>query len=84
MADDAHIFNLPIEAGWQAKYAGLSDRAAVDLVSRNIEDILGLKVDEEKRDFVIFEGNPLSGGASVVLAVDGDDGEVATCWPEAE
>jgi hypothetical protein len=31
----------------------------------------------------VYEGNPLEFGASVVLAFDGDDGVVATCWPEA-
>ena len=53
------------------------------MVSRNIERILGLEVEEKKRDFVIFEGNPLQCGASVVLAVDGDDREVISCWPES-
>jgi hypothetical protein len=74
---------LSIEASWAAKFAGLSDHAAVDLVSRNIEEILGLDVKENKRDFVVWEGNPLEFGASVVLTVDGDDGKVVECWPES-
>lgn len=80
---DSHIHNIPIEAAWAAKYAGLSSKQAVDLVSRNIEKILGLDVKEATRDFVIYEGNPLEFGASVVLSVNGDDGTVATCWPSA-
>jgi hypothetical protein len=71
---DSHIHNLPIEAGWAAKYAGLSSDAAVNLVSRNVE---------ETRDFVVYEGNPLEFGASVVAAFDGVTGRALTCWPEA-
>ena len=77
---DSHVHNIPIEAGWAAKYAGLSSKEAVDLVSTNIEKILRLK---GKRDFVIYEGNPLEFGASVVLSFDGEDGAVSTCWPES-
>lgn len=80
---DSHIINLPLEASWAAKYAGLSDHAAVDLVSRNVEEILGLDIKEESRDFVVFEGDPLEFGASVVMSVDGKDGRVVTCWPES-
>lgn len=83
MKGDSSIHNLPIEAAWAAKYAGLSSKDAVNLVSRNIEEILSLDVKEENRDIVIYEGNPLEFGASVVLSIDGQDGSVATCWPEA-
>lgn len=79
---DSHIHNVPLEAAWAAKYAGLSSKQALDLVSRNIEEILKLDV-EGKRDFVVFEGNPLEFGASVVLAFDGEDGVVSMCWPES-
>jgi hypothetical protein len=82
-ADDSHIFNLPVEAGWAAKYAGLSGRAAVDLVSRNIEKILGLQVEEANRDFVVYDGDPLKLGASVAVAMDGDDKLLTSCWPES-
>lgn len=81
--ETSHIHNIPIEAGWAAKYAGLSAKQAVNLVSRNVEDILGLEVEETKRDFVVWEGNPLEFGASVVLGVDGEDGVVSLCWPES-
>lgn len=37
---------------------------------------------ESEKDFVIWEGDPLGFGASVVLAVDGGLGEVMECWPE--
>jgi hypothetical protein len=83
MIVDAHIHNLPIEAGWAAKYAGLGKREAVDLVSRNIEKILGLDVAEESRDFVIWEGNPLEFGGSVVLSFERKGGVMGTCWPES-
>jgi len=49
----------------------------------NVEDIMGLDVEETKRDFVVWEGNPLEFGASVVLGVDGEDGMVSMCWPES-
>jgi len=80
---DPHLHNLPLEASWAAKYAGLSSKEAVNLVSRNIEQILGLDVKEETRDFVVFEGDPLQFGASVVLAFDGQQGDVSLCWPES-
>ncbi|KAH7317715.1 hypothetical protein BKA65DRAFT_438774 [Rhexocercosporidium sp. MPI-PUGE-AT-0058] len=81
--ETSHIHNIPIEAGWAAKYAGLSAKQAVNLVSRNVEEILGLEVEETKRDFVVWEGNPLEFGASVVVGVDGEDGAVSMCWPES-
>lgn len=33
---------------------------------------------------MVFEGNPLEFGASVVLSVDGDDRSVMDCWPESD
>ena len=76
---DAALHDLPIEASWVAKHAGLSGAGAVALVSRNIEMILGLRT---AKDFVVWEGDPLQFGASVVLAVDGEGG-VMGCWPES-
>ena len=72
-----------MEASWAAKYAGLSEREAVNLVSKNIEEILGLEIKEE-RDIVVFEGNPLELGASVVITIDGTDKSVMDFWPEVE
>jgi len=79
---DSHIHNLAIEAGIAAKYAGLSEREAVDLVSRNIEKILGLNTEDGKvkEDTVVWEGNPLELGASVVLSISGKGGVVGGCW----
>jgi hypothetical protein len=79
-----YIHNLPIEASWAAKYAGLSERAAVDLVSRNTEEILGIEVKEEERDIVVFESNPLEFGASVVVSIDGSNMSVMEFRPEAK
>ncbi|KAL2013198.1 hypothetical protein VTN00DRAFT_723 [Thermoascus crustaceus] len=86
--NDWRLHNLLIESSWAAvKDAGLSPRVAVDLVSRNIERILGTvhpenDDDDGKRDFVVYEGDPLEYGARVVLAVDGgDDGGVAEQCP---
>lgn len=80
---DSHIHSLPIEASWAAKYAGLSEHDAVNLVSTNIEKILGLNK-EKKGDIVIWEGNPLQYGASVAITIDGHSGAVVNCWPVAE
>lgn len=59
----------------------------MSLVSRNIEEILGLEsekgMDDRKKDFVVWEGNPLEFGASVAFSVDGESGSVVECWPEA-
>jgi imidazolonepropionase-like amidohydrolase len=75
---NSFIHNLPIEASWAGKYAGLNDKAAVDLVSSNVESILGLKKTD---DIVIWEGNPLEFGAAPALVVDKAAGRVSGCWP---
>lgn len=78
---DSHIHNLPHEAAWAGKYAGLSNKRALDLVSTNVEEILGLP---KNKDIVIYEGDPMGGlGASVAMVVDGEGGGVSMCWPEA-
>ncbi len=72
-----------MEATWTAKYAGLSERETIRLVSRNVEDILGL---EPSKDIVIWEGSPLAFGTPV-LAFDsaGPGGlELTSCWPDEE
>jgi imidazolonepropionase-like amidohydrolase len=79
---DAELFSLPLEASWAAKHAGLSWQAALALVSVNLEKILGLPKSE---DVVVWEGNPLQFGASVVLVLDKAGGvKEATCWPESQ
>lgn len=76
------IHALPLEASWAAKYAGLSEKEGIDLVSTNIYTILGLEVSSP--DVVVWEGNPLEFGASVALSIDGQDGAVMNCWPTSE
>lgn len=79
---DYKIHDLGPEAWWTAKYAGLGEQEALDLVTTNVEAILGL---EPSRDIVIYEGSPLRYGGTVVLALhaEGEGGrlEVGTCFP---
>ncbi|KAK1843196.1 carbohydrate esterase family 9 protein [Colletotrichum chrysophilum] len=89
---DSKVHGLAQEAQWAAKFAGLSEKEAIKLVSTNFNKILGL---EEYRkgdspagnkysgDFVVWEGNPLRGEGSVVLSVQ-DDGKIGDCWPDYE
>lgn len=83
MPSDYTIHNLLPNAGWTAKFAGLSDAEAVHLVSKNIESILKLK--SKNNDIVVYEGDPLRYGATaaVTLAADRDTGklEIAGCFP---
>ncbi|KAH8658291.1 hypothetical protein BX600DRAFT_524683 [Xylariales sp. PMI_506] len=86
---ESRIHDLALEASWAAKYAGLSDLEAIRLVSRNVEDILGL---EPSGDVVVWEGNPLQFGSRPVLAFQEVQDmmgstterfvELATCWPD--
>ncbi|RAH76511.1 hypothetical protein BO86DRAFT_393356 [Aspergillus japonicus CBS 114.51] len=78
---DSGVHNLGVDAGFAAKVAGLSEQRAVDLVSREVQEILHLG--GGGGDFVVYEGNPLEWGASVVLTVDGARSAVVECWPEA-
>ncbi|EQB50733.1 hypothetical protein CGLO_09796 [Colletotrichum gloeosporioides Cg-14] len=89
---DSKVHGLAQEAQWAAKFAGLSEKEAIKLVSTNFNKILGLKeFSKEGRpietkfsgDFVIWEGNPLRGEGSVVLSVQ-DDGKIGDCWPDYE
>ncbi|OJJ54511.1 hypothetical protein ASPSYDRAFT_159752 [Aspergillus sydowii CBS 593.65] len=85
--DDSKIHGLAREARWAGKYAGLSDKDVIALVSTNIEKILGLHSgfgagdSANEHDFVIWEGDPLRGEGSVVAAVQ-EDGRIADCWPD--
>jgi hypothetical protein len=82
MPSDYKIHDLGPEAWWTAKNAGLSEQAALDLVTTNVEAILGLS---SSKDIVVFEGNPLRYGATVVLSfhADSETGQlqVGTCFP---
>ena len=75
---DSHIHNLASEAGWAAKYAGLNESEALNLVAGNVEKILGL---EKSEDFVVWEGNPFKGEGSVVVSVE-EGGVIGNCWPD--
>lgn len=85
MPVDYRVHDLLPEASWAAKYAHISQDDAVRLVSSNVESILGL---DKSKDLVVFEGNPLNYGASVVLSFHADEEtgklEVATCFPRED
>ncbi|OOO10932.1 hypothetical protein OAory_01074020 [Aspergillus oryzae] len=91
VSSDSKVHGLAQEARWAGKFAGLSDREAIALVSTNIEAILGIGSkrtanggEDSQRyrgDFVVWEGDPLRGEGSVVVSVQ--DGEkIADCWPD--
>ncbi|KAI8279499.1 hypothetical protein K4K59_008942 [Colletotrichum sp. SAR11_240] len=89
---DSKVHGLAQEAQWAAKFAGLSEKEAIKLVSTNLNKILGLEKYRKKDgpagnkysgDFVVWEGNPLRGEGSVVLSVQ-DDGKIGDCWPDYE
>ena len=83
MASDYNIHDLLPEAGWTAKYAGLSEAEAVKLVTSNVEEILHLK--KKNKDIVLFEGDPLRYGATVALTFAAEEKtgrlELAGCFP---
>lgn len=94
MQGDSKLHGLALEAQWARRFAGLSEEAAIELVSTNIEKILGLdKKNSDKNsmsdgrlydgDFVVWDGNPLKGEGSVIAAIQ-DDGKVGYCWPDVE
>ncbi|KAL0932710.1 carbohydrate esterase family 9 protein (amidohydrolase) [Colletotrichum truncatum] len=94
---DSKVHGLAQEAELAAKFAGLSEKEAIKLVSTNFDKILGLANDKEPGygarerpieknytgDFVVWNGNPLRGEGSVVVTVQ-DDGKVGDCWPDHE
>ncbi|KAI1798834.1 hypothetical protein F4811DRAFT_153903 [Daldinia bambusicola] len=72
-----HIRNSIWEASW---VAGPGNRSlALDLVSKNIEDILRLP---RSKDFVIYEGDPFEFGARVALIFE--EGKVQRCYPDVD
>ncbi|KAL4813880.1 hypothetical protein BDW67DRAFT_177546 [Aspergillus spinulosporus] len=79
---DSKLHGLTREARWAGKFAGLSDRESIKLVSSNIETIIGAN-NTGYGDFVLWEGNPLSGEGAVVVSVR-EDGKVRDCWPEID
>ncbi|KAI1642082.1 hypothetical protein F4815DRAFT_489501 [Daldinia loculata] len=57
----------------------LSEKDALDLVSDNVYELLGLKENDDAREFVVFEGNPLEIGARVRV-VGGGVGDGVTLF----
>jgi hypothetical protein len=55
-------------------------RDALDMVSRNIDQMFGL--DGSEKDIVIHEGNPFEFGSSVALVLEA--GAIRRCWPDIE
>lgn len=85
---DSKTHGLAREARFAGKWAGLSDREAIKLVSTNFDKILGLEYDHLKdskgaRNLVLWDGNPLRGEGSVVISIT-DEGEVGDCLPDVE
>ncbi|KAJ0161710.1 hypothetical protein CTA2_5709 [Colletotrichum tanaceti] len=85
---DSKVHGLAQEARWAAKFAGLTEKEAIKLVSTNFDQILGLRREEnppvrEKYagDFVVWDGNPLRGEGSVVVSFQ-DDRKIGDCWPD--
>jgi hypothetical protein len=68
--DDGLITALYWEAGWAAKGTDLREKDVVGLISTKVEEILGIKWDNQaKGGHVLFEGNPLDFGASIMAVV---------------
>ncbi|OHW90077.1 carbohydrate esterase family 9 protein [Colletotrichum incanum] len=90
---DSKVHGLAQEAQWVAKFAELTEKDAIKLVSTNFDAILGLErssheakasvVSKYSGDFVVWDGNPLRGEGSVILSVQ-DDGKIGDCWPDVE
>ncbi|KAF9872160.1 hypothetical protein CkaCkLH20_10497 [Colletotrichum karsti] len=88
---DSKVHGLAQEAQWAVKFAGLSEKEAIKLVSTNFDKILGFDLEDKGGvkeniyggDFVVWEGNPLRGEGSVVVSVQ-DDGKIGDCWPDHE
>jgi imidazolonepropionase-like amidohydrolase len=80
---NSQIQDLPLEAAWAGRYAGMELDEALGLVSTEVEDILGL---DASGDMVLWEGSPLEFGGTVALALGKRDGklEVVSCWPGQE
>ncbi|KAL4946520.1 hypothetical protein BDV06DRAFT_233118 [Aspergillus oleicola] len=86
---DSKLHGLAREARWAGKFAGLSDKEAIELVSVNIERILGLKGETSGGSdgyrytggLVVWEGNPLRGEGSVVVSLTEYAG-IGDCWPD--
>ncbi|OAA68503.1 amidohydrolase [Niveomyces insectorum RCEF 264] len=77
LEEDWVVRDLGLLAGIVYANSGgrLSERAAVDIVSRNIHTMLGLDDEHEPAHFALYEGSPFEMG-SRVKAVGGGDGRI--------
>ncbi|KAI1382047.1 hypothetical protein F4677DRAFT_439852 [Hypoxylon crocopeplum] len=83
---DRWVTNALWEASWLTRgrldlSAEGRGELAVQLVTKNMREIYGLEVRDD-REFVVYEGNPLEYGSSIALMVE--EGEVQRCWPDVE
>jgi len=77
--DDGNLGEGYWEAAWATKLAGnYTEKQTVDLVSKNVREILRLPTAKEDA-FVIMEGSPLELGSSIAMTFD--RGQVAKCYP---
>lgn len=59
-------------------------------MTTNVDNILGLQnalnAKRQKRNFVIFEGNPMDFGSVIAAIVEetGSGGGITDCWPAPE
>ncbi|KAJ6438791.1 ethylene receptor [Purpureocillium lavendulum] len=72
-----HIRNSAWEAGWVAGSGNTT--LALDLVSRNIENILRLR---PTTDVVVYEGDPFEFGARVAVIIE--QGRIRSCYPSPD
>jgi len=77
--DDGNLGEGYWEAAWATKLAGnYTHKQALDLISTNVREILGLP--KAKKDaFVVMEGSPLELGSSIAMTFD--RGRVSKCYP---
>lgn len=68
--DDGLITTLYWEAAWAAKGTDMTEKDIVELISTKVEKILNIRwEDEAKGGHVVFEGNPLDFGATVIAII---------------
>ena len=83
---DRWVVNALWEASWLMRWRVDVSRErrnelAVDLVTRNMREIFGLPIQDE-REFVVYDGDPLEFGSSIALIVE--QGEIQRCWPDVQ
>jgi imidazolonepropionase-like amidohydrolase len=78
VGEDWEARDLFLQAGIVHTNSGgkISEKEALAMASSSIYDILGLKVnkDEVRKEFVVFEGNPLTIGGQLRAVADGSGG----------